>query len=169
MATVVAEASYRGKQIQKVGEPCGWHERKQARRRGTNAKEEARFPSGEWIDPTARSTLTATHLPGTSQPWHSHILRAYVSVTLITCCPNWQMARKYSHCSTRSRGTRRESTIVCANIEPRHGCMYEARPRLYVASKYFRRAETRKHTVSPERPIRCDIVRYPPERTALDE
>ncbi|KAL0101419.1 hypothetical protein PUN28_018920 [Cardiocondyla obscurior] len=26
---------------------CGWHERKQARRRGTNAKEEARFLRGE--------------------------------------------------------------------------------------------------------------------------
>ena len=40
--------------------PCGWHQRKQARRRGTNVKEEARFYV-EWIDPAARSTLTAAH------------------------------------------------------------------------------------------------------------
>lgn len=44
----------------KTGIPCGWHERKQARRRGTNVKEEARFYV-EWIDPAARSTLTAAH------------------------------------------------------------------------------------------------------------
>lgn len=43
-----------------TGIPCGWHQRKQARRRGTNVKEEARFYV-EWIDPAARSTLAAAH------------------------------------------------------------------------------------------------------------
>jgi len=70
-----------GTRIQNIGEPCGWHERKQARRRGTNAKEEARFLRGERIDPTARSTLTATHSPGTSQP--RGILRLYIATLLL--------------------------------------------------------------------------------------
>lgn len=51
----------------KTGIPCGWHQRKQARRRGTNAKEEARFYV-EWIDPAARSTLTAAHYSACNRP-----------------------------------------------------------------------------------------------------
>lgn len=57
---------------------------KQARRRDTNVKEEARFLRGEWIDPSARSTLTATHSPGTSQP--QGILRLCID-DAVTYCP----------------------------------------------------------------------------------
>lgn len=39
------------------------------------------FLRGEWIDPTARSTLTATHSPGTSQP--RDILRLYIATLLL--------------------------------------------------------------------------------------
>lgn len=57
--------------------PCGWHQRKQARRRGTNVKEEARFYV-EWIDPAARSTLTAAHSACSRPP--RGILRLYRDV-----------------------------------------------------------------------------------------
>lgn len=43
--------------------PCGWHERKQARRRGTNAKEEARFLRGE---------SGSIRLPGQPSPRLTH-------------------------------------------------------------------------------------------------
>lgn len=58
--------------------PCGWHQRKQARRRGTNVKEEARFYV-EWIDPAARSTLAAAHSPSTrpSARYFAFISRRY--------------------------------------------------------------------------------------------
>lgn len=66
LATVVSGArSWRapGTRIQNIGEPCGWHERKQARRRGTNAKEEARFLRGE---------SGSIRLPGQPSPRLTH-------------------------------------------------------------------------------------------------
>lgn len=70
-----------GTRIQNIGEPCGWHERKQARRRGTNAKEEARFLRGE---------SGSIRLPGQPSPRLTHpvpanheIFCAYMSSLLL--------------------------------------------------------------------------------------
>jgi len=67
-----------GKQTRNIGEACGWRERKRARCRATNAKEEARFLRGGWIDPTARSTLAA-RLTQPALAASREILCAYVS------------------------------------------------------------------------------------------
>lgn len=78
-----------GTRIQNIGEPCGWHERKQARRRATNAKEEARFLRGE---------SGSIRLPGQPSPRLTHpapanheIFCAYiyiVTLLLIANCKN---------------------------------------------------------------------------------
>lgn len=91
--------------------PCGWHQRKQARRRGTNVKEEARFYV-EWIDPAARSTLTAAHSPCTHPP--RGILRLYRDVITYATSTTVQSARIRHGCflPRTSRRKRVENTTV---------------------------------------------------------